>query len=70
MKKNKKEKRISDLLSEISSDITDEIIELLEIEYSIKLKKAMGKKLTKDEYFFDTFIISPSTLVETIYKRF
>ena len=69
MKKNKNEKTMSELLSEISFDITDELLELLKIEYEIKFKKAKGERLTRDEYFFDTYMISPSTILKCIYSR-
>ena len=68
MKKNKKDKFfMTDLLTGI--EIGSILCELLDYESKIDLKKKLGKKLTDKEYFFDTYMLKPSTIYRLLRKR-
>lgn len=60
---------LEDFVSDISKDFSDNIIELLEYEQFINLKKENNIELTDDEKFFDTFIISPSKMTRFLLNR-
>lgn len=68
MKKNKKNKMcMTDVLTGI--EIGSMLCELLDFEAKIDLKKKLGKKLTDKEYFFDTYMLKPSSIYRCLKKR-
>lgn len=59
------EKLIEDLdIKEIKNGIE----EALKYEIAINNKKEVGAKLTKEEYFYDTYTIKPSTILRIILR--
>lgn len=61
---------IEKIVNEIDlSCFQEELINLLEYEKQIDQKKKNNEKLTRDEYFFDTYLIKPSSICRVLFER-
>lgn len=55
---------INETLKDVN--VVELILDLLEYEKAINIKKINNEKLTEKEYIFDTFMVKPSTVVKHI----